>query len=452
MGKPHVLVHRSLATCVVAGLAVAMSLSGAPAMAEDTGPGGLPSWAAVEKAKGDAAAVAVQISSITQSLDALERESGSLGDAAVLAGAEYATLQAQLDTVSADVARLDAQAQRAAAKAELYKAEAVAVAVQSYKNGGAGFGIFDAIVDLESATSLNGADLMQKIGEHSGARAAMATESQAAAKHLQKTREAARSAYQDLAGQAAAARDGAVAAHSAVSTNIQAQQGQSDTLMAQLAFLNNTSVEKEREFRQAQAAAEDYAQAQEAKRLADEAARRSAAEKASQTLPEPVPGVLPVPVPQPAPVQKPVPAPQPVPVPEPQPEPIPVPVPQPPAPSTPGGSGSLTPQIPGGAVNDPAGAQAYASASLGNFGWGQDQFPCLLQLWEKESNWRTNATNPSSGAYGIAQSLPASKYEQAGADWLTNYRTQVRWGLGYIQGRYGSPCKAWKHSQDVGWY
>lgn len=148
----------------------------------------------------------------------------------------------------------------------------------------------------------------------------------------------------------------------------------------------------------------------------------------------------------------PAPKPEPAPVPVPKPEPQAEPVPQPPATHTPGGSGSLAPQIPGGAVNDPAGAQAYAAATLASFGWGQEQFPCLLQLWEKESNWRTNATNPFSGAYGIAQSLPASNYEQAGADWLTNYRTQVRWGLGYIQDRYGSPCKAWQHSRDVGWY
>ncbi|WP_449372387.1 aggregation-promoting factor C-terminal-like domain-containing protein [Arthrobacter psychrolactophilus] len=74
-------------------------------------------------------------------------------------------------------------------------------------------------------------------------------------------------------------------------------------------------------------------------------------------------------------------------------------------------------------------------------------------LWERESNWRTNATNPSSGAYGIAQSLPASRYGETGAnDWLTNYRTQVDWGLGYIKERYGSPCGAWAHSEAIGWY
>ncbi|WP_202863073.1 lytic transglycosylase domain-containing protein [Ornithinimicrobium murale] len=93
-----------------------------------------------------------------------------------------------------------------------------------------------------------------------------------------------------------------------------------------------------------------------------------------------------------------------------------------------------------------------AAGMLGNYGWGQDQFSCLNSLWNRESGWNTYAQNPSSGAYGIPQSLPGSKMASAGADWQTNPATQIRWGLGYIQGRYGSPCGAWAHSQSVGWY
>jgi hypothetical protein len=112
----------------------------------------------------------------------------------------------------------------------------------------------------------------------------------------------------------------------------------------------------------------------------------------------------------------------------------------------------VVPSVPGGAVNDPAGAKSYASGRLGAYGWGQDQFLCLAQLWTKESNWLTTATNPYSGAYGIAQALPPGKYSSAGSDWLTSYRTQIEWGLGYIGGRYGSPCGAWNHSVANNWY
>lgn len=80
------------------------------------------------------------------------------------------------------------------------------------------------------------------------------------------------------------------------------------------------------------------------------------------------------------------------------------------------------------------------------------QFGCLDRLWTRESEWRVTARNPSSGAYGIPQSLPASKLATAGSDWRTSARTQIRWGLGYIDARYGSPCAAWAHSQSHGWY
>jgi hypothetical protein len=106
----------------------------------------------------------------------------------------------------------------------------------------------------------------------------------------------------------------------------------------------------------------------------------------------------------------------------------------------------------GGAVDDPAGAQAYAAGQLASFGWGQDQMSCLVPLWNRESDWRTTAENPSSLAYGIVQSLPAEKMDSVGTDWKTNYQTQVRWGLKYIQDRYGSPCGAWQHELSVDWY
>ena len=97
-------------------------------------------------------------------------------------------------------------------------------------------------------------------------------------------------------------------------------------------------------------------------------------------------------------------------------------------------------------------ARALAKSMIAKRGWDQGQFSCLVQLWNRESNWLTTATNPYSGAYGIAQSLPPGKYASAGNDWLTNYRTQIEWGLGYIKNRYGSPCGAWAHSEAVGWY
>ncbi|RLK49313.1 hypothetical protein C7474_1454 [Microbacterium telephonicum] len=101
---------------------------------------------------------------------------------------------------------------------------------------------------------------------------------------------------------------------------------------------------------------------------------------------------------------------------------------------------------------DPGSAQAIAYEMVLGRGWGDDQFACLVALWKKESGWRVNAYNAGSGAYGIPQALPGNKMASAGADWETNPATQIAWGLGYIGGRYGTPCGAWDHSQRKGWY
>nr|WP_245244306.1 lytic transglycosylase domain-containing protein [Microbacterium terrae] len=101
---------------------------------------------------------------------------------------------------------------------------------------------------------------------------------------------------------------------------------------------------------------------------------------------------------------------------------------------------------------DPGSAQAVAYDMVKARGWGDGEFACLVALWNKESGWRVNAYNAGSGAYGIPQALPGSKMASAGADWETNAGTQISWGLGYIGGRYGTPCGAWGHSQSVGWY
>lgn len=102
------------------------------------------------------------------------------------------------------------------------------------------------------------------------------------------------------------------------------------------------------------------------------------------------------------------------------------------------------------AAADPRALAAQMSAE--RYGWGTEQFQCLDSLWTKESGWDHTATNPSSGAHGIPQSLPGAKMSSHGADWQTNPATQISWGLDYISQVYGTPCSAWGHSQAVGWY
>jgi hypothetical protein len=105
------------------------------------------------------------------------------------------------------------------------------------------------------------------------------------------------------------------------------------------------------------------------------------------------------------------------------------------------------------AASTPSGSpQQIAEQMLSQFGWSSSQFSCLQPLWALESGWSVSASNPSSGAYGIPQALPGSKMASAGPDWQSDAATQIRWGLQYIQGTYGSPCAAWSHEEADGWY
>ena len=122
-----------------------------------------------------------------------------------------------------------------------------------------------------------------------------------------------------------------------------------------------------------------------------------------------------------------------------------------------GAQGNAAPSTPApaadpGAGTDPESAKAIARSMMAGHGWGDSEFSCLENLWNRESSWNYQAENASSGAYGIPQALPGSKMSEVASDWETNPSTQITWGLNYISGRYGTPCSAWAHSESVGWY
>jgi hypothetical protein len=90
------------------------------------------------------------------------------------------------------------------------------------------------------------------------------------------------------------------------------------------------------------------------------------------------------------------------------------------------------------------------------FGWGSGaQWNALDALFTGESGWSNTAKNASSGAYGIAQALPQSKYPPAGREsGGSDAATQIAWGLRYIRDRYGSPLNAYNAwlSRSPHWY
>ncbi|MFI6014012.1 transglycosylase SLT domain-containing protein [Streptomyces sp. NPDC051243] len=100
------------------------------------------------------------------------------------------------------------------------------------------------------------------------------------------------------------------------------------------------------------------------------------------------------------------------------------------------------------ATTSASSAQAIAKKMISD----SAQYQCFSNIVDHESDWNVNATNASSGAYGLVQALPGNKMASAGSDWQTNPATQIKWGLDYMKERYGSPCGAWNFWQSNGWY
>lgn len=96
--------------------------------------------------------------------------------------------------------------------------------------------------------------------------------------------------------------------------------------------------------------------------------------------------------------------------------------------------------------------KALTRALMPQYGLASADFECIDRIWTQESNWNVHADNPHSSAYGIPQALPGSKMSTAGSDWRNNPETQIRWGLQYIEKRYGTACAAWSFKERHGYY
>lgn len=72
------------------------------------------------------------------------------------------------------------------------------------------------------------------------------------------------------------------------------------------------------------------------------------------------------------------------------------------------------------------------------------------ELVRRESTWNPKAINPSSGACGLAQSLPCGKQAKYGAwdDPVAN----LKWQYEYVNGRYGGYAQAVAFHDSNNWY
>lgn len=390
-------------------IALGVVLSTACLTAPATAKSKYPSWSDVQHARQHVSGTKAEISHLTKLLHGLQDKAARLGDEAVTKGAEYDTAKGKLDAATAKTVHLQDQLKQAEQAQAAMQKKVSSIAIQSYKNGGAApspsmmlmmnpknsANILDGRSDLSLLSSRN-SKMLARAGQAKKSTASLTSQAEVAENERQKLSDSAESAYQ-----------AAQSAKAAADSEVKQEKKKSNRLVAQLAALKDHSVKVEKNYQAGVAARKAYrAQQAAARRAAEKAAARRAAAQRSQSR-------------------------------------------QASSGSTSGGSSSVSRSYGGGS---PSTARSYARSRLGAYGWGGGQYGCLLNLWNQESDWDTYAVNPSSHAYGIPQSLPASKMASSGADWRTNYRTQVNWGLGYIRASYGSPCGAWSHEVSHNWY
>lgn len=423
--------HSPALTAATAGVLAATLLVGVPSASAAE----YPSWDEISAAKSDTASTEEQVRKLEELLDRLYDEAGNLGNAAVSASSRYDELRAELEASDARLAELAAQRSAASARAGELKSQVGALAAQTYKTGGMDSTVLFLLDAEEGAAHLDRLTTLSLVTERTSRLYDEAEAARKAAESLEEAEKSERQARGKLAALAGEQYEDAQAATEAADKAVREQEERSAVLAAQLAELRSTTAEAELSRLQAARLDESVRQqAEQARRAAEKAPVKDAATVINPTNPEApgTPGNAPAPPPPPAPAPAPIPAPAPNP---------PAPAPQPPPPPPPAAP-----------VNDPAGAQAFAASMMGAYGWNNGEFRCLVDLWNRESNWLTSAMNPYSGAYGIPQSLPGDKMAAAGSDWRTNYQTQIRWGLNYIAQRYQTPCGAWAHSELKGWY
>lgn len=392
--------HRALRSTLLAVLVVVTAAPASWALPTSavTGSGGsgpvIPSQGAVDAAKKAAAAAAAQVTQLNADYAAAQQRLNALQTAVSTAADTYARAQQELATQTALTQAAQDRAARNQKAAEQASIRLSKDAAAIFQGGGslANLALFIGATDPQQM-----AQIAQDLSQVQAAQAAdlRAARSTAALARLDA---AAATVAQQLQEQDAAAADAALVAvqqQAAAATTMAAKiDAEQQTMVAKLATLTKTSKQLEQQRLDGLAA----------QRAA--AARAAAAAKAAQAAAAAGYGSYP----------------------------------------TSGGSATLT-----YAQLHP---QAVAQSLMPSFGFGPSQWSCLVSLWNGESGWRWNADNPSSGAYGIPQSLPGSKMATVGSDWMVNPVTQIRWGLSYIQRAYGSPCTAWYTwlSRSPHWY
>jgi hypothetical protein len=124
-----------------------------------------------------------------------------------------------------------------------------------------------------------------------------------------------------------------------------------------------------------------------------------------------------------------------------------------------------------GTVVGSSSAQQALQNAAAAYGWGSGaQWQALQNVEMAEAGFNPEATNPSSGAYGLAQALGHGQGADTQGTVTNEYggyglssaeaqaansgdaQAQAIWMCAYIAATYGNPVNAWAHEQSAGWY
>jgi septal ring factor EnvC (AmiA/AmiB activator) len=377
-----------------------------------------PSWSDVQAAKGNASATKKQVDAITADLTSLRDTATAKSNAAIQANAANAQAQSQLAAATSTANALDDQLAAEKKKADEAHTQAGQLAARLYRMGGSSQLDGQLFSGSQATSTLYKLGALAQLTRQWQTVLDEATVTSKSVASLSDQATVAQKERDTRAGQAQTALAAAQSAQAEADAAVSTASSHQSTLEAQLASLDKQAAAVLVGYKNGVMAHAIVVQQEKDKAAA--AAKAAAALKAKQNQNNNTAAASSS------------------------------------GSGTSAGSGSTGASAPvnlgGGVVDDPAGAQAYASSQLGAHGWASSQMSCLVSLWNQESGWRTDALNVSSGAYGIPQSLPADKMAGYGLDWQTNYRTQINWGLAYISAAYGSPCGAWAHEVSHNWY
>jgi TP901 family phage tail tape measure protein len=105
-------------------------------------------------------------------------------------------------------------------------------------------------------------------------------------------------------------------------------------------------------------------------------------------------------------------------------------------------------------MNVPTGPIVQMAKAMVSNIWGMGQWPPYESVEMQEAGFDPTAVNPSSGAAGLAQALPPTKYPPGAWPYhgLESAKLQLGWMMQYIKSTYGNPAGAWAHEQAIGWY